>query len=329
MENLKIYDLRKLIKERDLIQKYNDKFGKGYTKAKKSELIEILKENEKDYQNFNYEEYVNTNKEKVELKKKNVKYNVDLLLANAEDESLNIVEQQYRNELNLQNGEHQNDLTNVVEVEVINDNQSTDIRPVEVSEDIKTNNRGNKVTFSNEEDTKAMMKVNKYFDRFPWLKKCEYSSTARFDPKELLKEVEIQLSNHNNSNLIADNFILGISGVETLVTQILPQKSKFFREGFIPDEQLKPNQQPKPLMKLNGLTNVVAANQAIRDTLDELTIKYMDDISLDFITPERRLGLLLLGCCYTTHLINTENEMKKEELKNDVRQKIPKKFDNL
>lgn len=323
MENLKIYDLRKLIKERDLIQKYNDKFNKGYTKSKKSELIEILKENEKGYENFNYEEYVKSNKQKVEDKSN--KYNIDLLSSscithesiksNTED-AISEYTNECKKEENINSNMHtgEEDIIEVINTTNVNNNPNVN----------NTN-----VKFDNEEDTKAMMKVNKYFDRFTWLKKCEYSSTARFDPKELLKEVEIQLSNHNNSNLIADNFILGISGVETLVTQILPQKSKFFREGFIPDEQLKPNQQPKPLMKLNGLTNVVAANQAIRDTLDELTIKYMDDISLDFITPERRLGLLLLGCCYTTHLINTENEMKKEELNNDVRQKIPKKFDNL
>lgn len=122
----------------------------------------------------------------------------------------------------------------------------------------------------------AKMKIQRYYDRFAWLKECKFDCDDE-DYCEKLVLVENKLSSYNMSKFISSQFLVVSSVVENLSNKYVP----------------------KQYLNLNGFTQNLANNQGLYDVIDEIAIKYSDS-PLSVLSPEKRLGLLVLGTAWAT-----------------------------
>lgn len=131
--------------------------------------------------------------------------------------------------------------------------------------------------------------IDKYFERFNWL---QDEGIDLSDPVRALKIIENKVSCRNTSELVSQNFFALCGGIESLAVDT-PQINNYF--------------------KIQGFTNNLRANQAAQDCLDEIVIKYTPSIIGEGGLPvEARFGLIILGCLYQTHQINSLSEQVKD-----------------
>lgn len=139
----------------------------------------------------------------------------------------------------------------------------------------------------------AMTKINAYMTRFNFLR---YEKIDLSNPIEALEVVENLLSIKKTNPALARQFFNACYGIEYLVTS-------------------------SPLddyVKLQGLSRNLEMNQDIKDTVDELLIKYAPSVLGGNICPEYRLGLLMLTVAVTTHINNTSVREKNIDINKPV-----------
>lgn len=136
-------------------------------------------------------------------------------------------------------------------------------------------------------------KINHYLSRYQWLR---YENINYDDPIEALKVVENKTSQRNFSELVNMGFYTICDAAETAAETVPMFK------GYV---------------KLQGFANNVRASQAVKDALDELTIKYMPAEGIESLgTPEARLIIALGMCAYGTHVANTTEGIKTKSTSN-------------
>jgi len=169
----------------------------------------------------------------------------------------------------------------------------------------------NNVTLTPEEACEKRViirKLHSYYLTFP--KECALRKDAIMDSVEmndisqlnmLLSDVEHMISSGRSIGSGKNIFLAGTSVVE-----ILSRKTP---------------------LKLQGLTAVCRESPELDSVIQELTIKYQNEVVLG---PEQRLGLIMVGLCSQIHAHNkaheTDDEIKpinnEEKERNEKREKI-------
>lgn len=176
-----------------------------------------------------------------------------------------------------------------------NDNANDDI-PDFLRKDVNETINDEENDAENEtEISAAKLKIQRYLDRFPFLRTIKYQSDE-FDYIERLQETENKLNSYNMSKFISSSFLSMVSMVEDASNKYVP----------------------KEYVNLRGYTNALAQNQDLYDVLDEISIKWSDSNALSMLSPERRLGLILLSSAYMVSRINQFNEQKNTTAKQEV-----------
>ena len=172
------------------------------------------------------------------------------------------------------------------------------------------------VTLSPEEACEKRViirKLHSYYLTFP--KECALRKDAIMDSVEmndlgqlnmLLSDVEHMISSGRSIGSGKNIFLAGTSVVE-----ILSRKTP---------------------LKLKGLTAVCRESPELDSVIQELTIKYQNEVVLG---PEQRLGLIMVGLCSQIHAhnknIETDDEIKplnnEEKEKDQRRQKMMEELD--
>ena len=136
-------------------------------------------------------------------------------------------------------------------------------------------------------------KLHSYYLTFP--KECALRKSAIMDSVEmndlgqlnmLLSDVEHMISSGRSIGSGKNIFLAGTSVVE-----ILSRKTP---------------------LKLQGLTAVCRESPELDSVIQELTIKYQNEVVLG---PEQRLGLIMVGLCSQIHAHNKAHSEKEDEIK--------------
>lgn len=252
-----IHNLRKIIKHNNLHESFFTKYAKRYNNACKKDMIEHLKNNS----NITIPEFLTVKKKEPVKEEINVTNEVqETIIEPIKEEEIQIINLKSENEDN----------------KVLNDIQTKKpiIREIEVDPEEKL------------KQTNAKLKIERYQERFKWLKNAAYTCNKN-NYVEYLEEVELKLSSKNSSQLVSSQFFVLTSGIENAANFYLPN-----------------------YFKIRGFSENLRANQATHDLLDELQIKYSDSFA-SIVSPEKRLLILVLSTMYATH----QNNVLAEEIK--------------
>jgi len=150
--------------------------------------------------------------------------------------------------------------------------------------DAYENNKVNKVEEEKEKEIEEIKyRIGLYFERFPWLKGQTYTSTIA-NPRELIKEIELKVSSRNMSSLFKSQFFVTLANLEDL--------NEKYGQGYI---------------RARGITSVLERNDAFKDALDELMIKYSSKFSA-LMSVEMRLALVVAQSLYAVDSFNRDAE---------------------
>ena len=146
--------------------------------------------------------------------------------------------------------------------------------------------------------------IKQYEQRWAFLSQHDPNELNGMDKEALdviLKEHQYNVSTHNSGKMGRETFIIGAHMVEYIGTRFTP-------------------------LKLQGLTAVLASNQTVMDTVDELQMKYG---SLVNVEPEYRLGYLVLTCVVAVHTKNSQAAVFEQHFNAPVPNEISEKFKDL
>jgi len=292
-EAMTVVNLRNAIKSNDLYSSlFKKKKGKTCSKVRKSELIEFLKYVESDPREL----YENNKIEKKENNEKKLKLNEPEFIENVN----NITE--------IQNDSYQNNLDDLDKLKnnkKINDN----VNPYKIEEEKKVEEETEEEKQERENKKNEIInikhKISLYFERYPWLKSQSFTSNINVNPDELLNEIEVKLNCRNTLSFAKSQFILTIASLEDL--------NEKYGGGYI---------------KARGLTYQLERNEAFKDCLDELIIKYSDAIGPS-LCPEYRLAFILASSLYVVHVNNSEQPLREEIAEKKINEESLKEYSDL
>jgi hypothetical protein len=259
-----------------------------YNKCKLKDLLKIIRDNEKTQE---VQKLLNINNLKYAKKKDVVDYLskcTDIVIKEDGEAEPDVEEEEKENNVIVDNIIENIPIQPEPEEEVVHLNL----------DNIKNRPKTKKVPIVEDEGLKKYRehcrnKINHYLLRYPWLK---YENINYDDPIEALKVVENKTSQRNFSELVNMGFYTICDAAETAAETVPMFK------GYV---------------KLQGFANNVRASQAVKDALDELTIKYMPAEGIEGLgTPEARLIIALGMCAYGTHAANCTNELKNKSTRN-------------
>ena len=152
----------------------------------------------------------------------------------------------------------------------------------------------NNVTLSEEEKCEKRViirKLHSYYLTFP--NECGLRKGAIMDSVEINDIGQLKLLLNDVEHMISSGKSIGsgknIFLVGTSVVEILSRKTP---------------------LKLQGLTSVCRESPELDSVIQELTIKYQNEVVLG---PEQRLGLIMVGLCSQIHAHNKNLEKTEEE----------------
>jgi hypothetical protein len=93
-------------------------------------------------------------------------------------------------------------------------------------------------------------------------------------------------------------------------------------------ESLRIGERISPIvnLRINGLAEALHSQQAVHDTLNELSLKYQDE---SVTSPEARLAYLTLSTAMSLHKLNTSRDIINSELNKKIDQKTVDEFKDL
>ncbi len=287
-----VKDLRKIIADN---YEYADMFKYSmkntHTKARKESLISFL--DNLDNVKLSYASYKSLKKERLDAYEKTKEQGENKEKQDSSKEKEMEEKKEIEKEIiESSNVEKQNeiykntqdDLNKLKNNKKINDNVNpyAEVKQEQVQQETEEE--------ENEEDDEEKKeiedikyKIGLYFERFPWLKGQTYTSTIA-NPKELIKEIELKVSSRNMSSLFKSQFFVTLANLEDL--------NEKYGGGYI---------------KARGITSVLERNDAFKDALDELMIKYSSKFSA-LMSVEMRLALVVAQSLYAVDSFNRDAE---------------------
>lgn len=293
-------ELKEYIKENGYQKIYLEKNNKAYTKAKKEELLNFVKEQE-------------------EIKQ--MESNVDTIFGNVIKDSSDNVEDLCKPDSSPIRTEKDDEIE---EIPIFQSNRAerelqSQIGGISEDRNIKLNN--------------AQYKAKAYISRFPdKLRAITSKSTFKQefsklrDPlnekesegkskeeveqinetnRALLDDIERELGAKNSNGLIKDGVFTTIAALEGIIRAIRENKDNKFPPMLV---------NTVGQVNLDGLGVVLDSRPEFHDCLDELLIKYSDYNSfLMHLSVEKRLLLIILAASFAVNRINQEET---EKLKN-------------
>jgi hypothetical protein len=190
------------------------------------------------------------------------------------------------------------------EVEVINMNSPDIPLNEEKEEENVTEKVKEKSKVFNPEKIKLINAIKNYEKRWEYLVQYERQELEELDVEELkkiLNEHQFNVSSVNSTKISRDGFFMMSNIVEYVGCRFTP-------------------------LKLQGLTSVLASNQTVLDTIDEVTMKYG---SLLHVEPEYRLCYLVMAAALGVHNVNSQKTIVEDHFKSPVNQETMKKFNDL
>lgn len=154
------------------------------------------------------------------------------------------------------------------------------------------------------EKRKLIIQIKNYVREFP--QALQEFSTIDFNSKNIpdlnnyLEEIKITVCNKNSGGIM-----LGV-----------------FRGGC----DILENVAPVVGMDLTNLSRVVVENQAIVDSVKEISLEYQN---LNYIPPEKRLCLMMLQTCYALNSFNKYNKKMNNTLEKNIDENINDKYSDL
>lgn len=265
MENSTVFDLRQILRDNNWLNEIKELHAVNrIDKVTKQQIIEFIK-------NKNYNP-INSTQQKPTIQ-------------NQSQKSEEIIKPKFNTPLPMQ----KNDINNQEEIPdfLTNDTQNYSESKNEKPDDDSDNSADYEDEEKMAKDYK--LKIDRYIDRFHWLKSCQYNSNE-YDYKERLEEIENKLSSYNMSQFLASQFLVMTNIIEQASTKYVPKK----------------------YVNLEGYTKHLSSQEALYNVLDEIAIKYSDsDISI--LSPEKRLGLLMLASAYVVSESNKNKEQMEQE----------------
>jgi len=288
-----VKDLRKIIADNyEYADMFKHSMKKSHTKARKESLISFL--DNLDNVKVSYSAVKSLKKERLEAYENNKVNNLlELRSTEKEEKEKEIEKKEIEKEMidscNIEKQNEiykntQDDLNKLKNNKKINDN----VNPyAEVKQELLEGEEEEENDEDMEEEKReienAKYQIGLYFERFTWLKSQTFTSTIA-NPKELLKEIEMKVGSRNMSSLFKSQFFVTLSNLEDL--------NEKYGGGWI---------------KAKGFSEILSRNEAARDTLDELLIKYSSKFS-SICSPEMRLGLILASTLYAVDSFNRDAE---------------------
>jgi hypothetical protein len=156
----------------------------------------------------------------------------------------------------------------------------------------------------NPEKIKLINAIKNYEKRWDYLAQHERQELEQLDVealKLLLQEHQFNVSSTNSSQVSRDGFFMASNIVEYMGCRFTP-------------------------LKLQGLTSVLASNQHVLDTIDEVSMKYG---SLLHVEPEYRLCYLVMAAALGVHNANSQKMIIEDHFKNTVNPETIQKFSDL
>jgi len=283
-----VKDLRKIIADNyEYADMFKHSMKKSHTKARKESLISFL--DNLDNVKVSYSAAKSLKKERLDAYENNKVNKVE------EEKEKEIEKKEIEKEIiDSSNVEKQNeiykntqdDLNKLKNNKKINDNVNPYSEPKqeeEEEEDLLERSSTEEEDDEKKEIEEIKYRIGLYFERFPWLKGQTYTSTIA-NPRELIKEIELKVSSRNMSSLFKSQFFVTLANLEDL--------NEKYGQGYI---------------RARGITSVLERNDAFKDALDELMIKYSSKFSA-LMSVEMRLALVVAQSLYAVDSFNRDAE---------------------
>lgn len=311
-KNFNRRQIAQIVIHNDLSKKFCEENNcKNIKYSKKSELVNFLENQNNIIVPDNIKDYIGKSVRK--NKESNTQENKDILTDS--DHSIDDVEcKGVETTINVQQNINLNDENEIDKLEERIDNKEfildlSDIKNKKVKKNKIKKDLQKQIIEDPEitkEKNKAIILMNKYIERFPWIKDEIIGMDIYSDPINSLTYIERRINSRNTRGLITENFFVITDQIEMLAVNT----------SIVND-----------YIKLQGFSNNLRANQTCRDLLDELVIKYADDIGLNELSVETRFGLCILSVIYATHTNNYVQEQVKNIKNTCVNPNVMKNID--